>query len=431
MLLGAMLFGAWRWGQAWLPILDDACAWGGDPVMDPTSPGFNPQQPQYAPGPYGTNPFARPFSGPVVPTDGIRPSTWPGGKDLPIDPPRFPANGVVPASLQRLEPIVIGPGTEKATILARVGSEVIQYVEVSPSVEEELAQRANEIGPSQLDAARLALTKQRLRTLIETKLVMADAHRNIPADNLPKIEKKIDEQFEKSQMKTLMESTKSKSRAELEQNLKKIGSSIENQRRAYNEQSFAMGWISEKIKEDGEITHEEMLEYYRQHAAAFETPAKARWEQITIKFEKHSRQEAKALLAQLGNQIWYGAPFAKVAQAHSEDASASDGGIHEWTTQGSLVSTTIDGAIFSPNLPVGRLSQILEDENGCYIVRVIERKDLYRKPFIEAQAEIKKKIKEEKRSAQIRAYLEKLRKQTPVWTVFDPPKVASQPSSLR
>jgi parvulin-like peptidyl-prolyl isomerase len=112
-----------------------------------------------------------------------------------------------------------------------------------------------------------------------------------------------------------------------------------------------------------------------------------------------------------------GAPFWAVAQRDSHDIEAENGGVHDWTTQGSLASNVIDRAIFS--LPIGQLSEIMEDARGFHIVRVLERREAGRVPFTEAQIEIKKKIQADKRQQQFEEYAERLRREIPVWTIYD------------
>jgi len=197
-----------------------------------------------------------------------------------------------------------------------------------------------------------------------------------------------------------------------------MGSSLEATRQAFFDRSLAQQWVQQHVKEDEEITHEEMLRYYRDHAAEYELEAKARFEHIRVSFANQpDKQAAYAAIALQGNRLLGGAKFSDIANTASDDATASDGGLHDWTTKGSLVSEPLDEAIFA--LPVGRLSKIIEDDNAFHIVRVLERKDAGKQPFIEAQAGIKKKIGEERKAAETKAYLEKLRKETPVWTVFD------------
>ena len=106
-----------------------------------------------------------------------------------------------------------------------------------------------------------------------------------------------------------------------------------------------------------------------------------------------------------------------VATRLSQGPTADQGGKHDWTNQGSLVSEVLDNAIFT--LPPGRLSRILEDDRGFHIVRVVERKEAGRVPFEEAQVEIRDKIKEQRRDEQVKKYLDKLKRETYVWNLFD------------
>ena len=93
----------------------------------------------------------------------------------------------------------------------------------------------------------------------------------------------------------------------------------------------------------------------------------------------------------------------------------------------------IDRAIFS--LPIGRMSQILDDGRSptMSIVRVIERTEAGRQPFTEVQAEIKEKLKNahnDKDKQKLHDYVEKLRAETPIWTIYDDePKEATAGSA--
>jgi parvulin-like peptidyl-prolyl isomerase len=188
--------------------------------------------------------------------------------------------------------------------------------------------------------------------------------------------------------------------------------------------------IGQKVEKTPEITHDQLLKYYHEHTKEYDILARARWEQLTALFEKFpDRAAADRAIVEMGNQVLRGAEFAAVAKKHSQDANASEGGYHDWTNQGSLVSEVLDQAIFS--LPVNRLSLKLEDERGFHIVRVIERQEARRIEFVEAQDEIRTKLQDDERKKQIHDYIERLRKVTYTWTVFDqlaqqPPKTVAQ-----
>ena len=87
----------------------------------------------------------------------------------------------------------------------------------------------------------------------------------------------------------------------------------------------------------------------------------------------------------------------------------------------------LDQAVFG--LPAGQFSQVLESENGYHIIRVIERQEARMVPFLEAQTEIKPKIKQWRTKEQLDADLLRLQQQTPVWTVFDDDPKPTQASA--
>jgi hypothetical protein len=150
----------------------------------------------------------------------------------------------------------------------------------------------------------------------------------------------------------------------------------------------------------------------------WDRPARARWEQLTATLDKFpSKEAARAALMQWGDEVWRGVPFAQVAKTRSQGYAAQEGGLNDWTTQGSLRSAALDRALFG--LPVGALSQIIEDEDGFHIVRVVEREERRTIPFIEVQSQIKDKLQTGDKQTLMSEYVAELRKRTPVQTAFD------------
>jgi parvulin-like peptidyl-prolyl isomerase len=143
------------------------------------------------------------------------------------------------------------------------------------------------------------------------------------------------------------------------------------------------------------------------------------------------------MLATMGNEVLAQRPFADVAREKSDGPTARDGGIFDWTSQGSLASKRLDEAVFS--LPVGQLSAIIEDETSLnmpdrqslHIVRVLERIEAGQTPFLEAQVSIRQALLEERRKKASDEYLTKLRERTPVWTIFDDEPAADGDANAR
>jgi hypothetical protein len=309
-----------------------------------------------------------------------------------------------------------------AEIISWVGPEVILASDVLPDANRQLAkalERAPKPPPEEeIERARKMWMSRFLTHVIETKLIVVEGRRSLPKEAWGKIEKSFNEQFDKEYLKKMIDSEDCRSRTELDTKLRKQGSSLEALRRQAMENSFAQHWMEEKVKDDHEITHEEMHAYYRAHLASYETPARARWEHLMVRFDKfNTKDEAWQAIAGWGRELQAGAPFTEIATAHSQDFSAEDGGVHSWTNKDSLVSEVLDEALF--NLPVGQLSQILEDSRGFHIIRVVERNDLTVTPFTDTQAEIRKKIRDERIGDKRQEYKVKLRKKIPVWNIFE------------
>jgi len=319
---------------------------------------------------------------------------------------------------------------EGAEILGRVGSEVILAKELSWGIAD-LRAKNKEVPPEILERKIREVLKQRLDQKIEEELIIQHAKRNIPAENFPKVRDNVAREFETSQIPRLMKATGARSRQELEDMLRATGSSLDIQKQTFVDQVLAHEWLRQQVKADEDVSHEQMLAYYHEHLAEFETPARARWEQLMVRTSRFpSRAEAYAALAQMGDRVLGGAPFAEVAKAQSHGSTAQEGGRWDWTSQGSLASQMLDRVIFGdgvrPGLPVGALSPILEEPHALHVIRILQREPPQRKPFVEAQVQIKKKIRAEREVQAKLDYLAKLRRETPVWTAFDAPAAAQR-----
>jgi parvulin-like peptidyl-prolyl isomerase len=278
-----------------------------------------------------------------------------------------------------------------------------------------------------IDPERAVVIQRLIRQQIETKLIYQDFRKTVPAENMPNVEQAITRQFEQTELKKLLKQENVPSREELEWKLRAKGTSIDREKRGFMERTVAQQWIRQQIKLDDEITHEQMLTWYQAHATEFDKPARAKWEELMVRTSKYpSKEEARQAIAQMGNQVLSGVPFAQVAKTQSDGSTATAGGARDWTSKGSLVAEDMDRALFG--LPLGQMSQIMESPTGLHILRVTEREAASRTPFLEAQVDVRDKIRQERTKKQLQEYVSRLQKQYPVWTVFDDPSAKPQVS---
>jgi hypothetical protein len=325
----------------------------------------------------------------------------------------------------------VAPGHQPATVdgsqvIARINGQVVQACEVLWMVNMMIEKNRDRIPPDQIDAVREQLMKRQLAALVDRKLLYDAFRRNVPAENLPHVDEQLAPQFDEHEVPLLMTQFKVDNRAELEKELCRLGSSLNDAKRAFNERVIAGEWMRTKIKVNDEISPIEIHDYYEANLTQYDFPAQARWEELMVRKGKYSDPaQAYAEVARLGNEAWHQASsthdprqaiFAEVAKAKSDGFNAKQGGQYDWTSRGSLKTKAIDDALFS--LEVGAMSQIVESETGFHIVRVLERKEAGRKPFTEVQVEIRDKLKDERLHTAQEKYLAQLRDEARIETIY-------------
>jgi hypothetical protein len=310
-------------------------------------------------------------------------------------------------------------------MIARIDNQVVLACEVLWKVNQTIELNAEKIPPNQVEEVRQQLLKREIASLVDRKLIYDEFRRNVPAENLPRLEENLVEPFQEREMPELLKQLKVDNQGDLERELTRLGSSLADVRRSFNERVIASEWIRTKIKINEEVSPDEMLEYYQAHLTDFDYPSKVRWEELMVRKSRFADlRQAYAEIAHMGNEVWQrgmaggvrGPAFAEVAKSKSDGFKAKEGGQQDWTTKGALKALAIDQALFS--LQIGQMSHILESDEGFHIVRVLERQEAGRKPFTDVQPDIREKLREQRFQAGIEQYLTKLRRDARVWTAF-------------
>lgn len=307
---------------------------------------------------------------------------------------------------------------EPAEVLAVVGKDPILAGDILPPIDHYFEQYIGQVPDEQIAAEREKVIRMRLEREIERKLACLYFLRMVPSEGLPQLEVKIFDAFNQDQLPAMLERAGVETAAELDALLREQGSSIARERQLFRENVMASEVRRGILAEEPEISHEELLTYYRSHQEEYSFPSQVRWEQIMVRSDNYSsKSEAYRVIAEMGNEILRGAPLDVIARRSSEGPRKSEGGQYDWTTKGCLNWRVVDEALFT--MPLSRLSPILEDEDSFHIVRVLERRDAGVRPFQEVQGEIQEKILEDYRSEKLKEFLESLKESTVVWTIFD------------
>jgi hypothetical protein len=317
---------------------------------------------------------------------------------------------------------------EGGEIVAKIDGEIVLASDVLWQVDMVIEANKSQIPANQVEDAKRALLRQHVIGLIDTKVLYADFKRKVPAENLPKIEENLSAPFEESEIPRISEALQVNDRQELEQFLRDHGTSLTDAKRQFCERTIAGEWLRQMAPKAKPVTHDELLAYYKAHAAKYEFQAQVKWEELFVQFSRVNgdRTAAWQAITAMGNEVWQqvaqnpnlrGPVFTDVAKAKSHGITATEGGLRGWDTRGALSCVDIDTALFS--LEIGQLSDVIESDLGFHIVRVLDRHEAGRTPFTEAQAEITKIIQAEAKKELISVELKKLRDKSRIWTVFD------------
>ena len=315
-------------------------------------------------------------------------------------------------------------------IIARVDGQIVLASDLMWQVNKILEANADRIPPGQRETITNRILEQQLLGNIDTKLLYADFRRTVPPENVPGVEENLKQPFEEHEIPRLMKVFEVESPKALDAELAKLGTSIPELRRQFNERTIASEWLRQKAPKPKEVTHQQLVEYYQEQVKTgkYDNPAQAKWEELMVRFAKFdgNRNAAYRAIAEMGNEVWgfvvanpdlRGPAFTEVASKKSHGFTAKQGGQHDWTTKDALRSKQINDALFS--LQVGQMSNILESEQGFHIIRVLDRKEAGRTPFTEAQAKIRKRLRAKEQRRLVEVELQKIRKNSRIWTVFE------------
>jgi len=157
-----------------------------------------------------------------------------------------------------------------------------------------------------------------------------------------------------------------------------------------------------KLEASVNPTDADLQKIYMQNQESFRTPERVKARHILIKTQGKPASEEAALKAKaegLMKQIQGGADFAKLAKENSEDNQGPDGGsaaaggnLGEWITHGQMVPE-FDKAIFS--LKPGQ-TDLVKTVYGYHIVQTLARQDAGVRPFAEVKNEIASQWKKQR-----------------------------------
>jgi len=151
---------------------------------------------------------------------------------------------------------------------------------------------------------------------------------------------------------------------------------------------------SHNVKSNAVVSPPKIEDYYRNHRDEFTSKEQIKLRMIMISGQKDtaSAPAQKELAEEVLGKLASGAEFEQVAQMYSEDSTKENGGDWGWIEHKTLAEPLEK---FAFNMPVGRISNIIDYAGNYYILKVEDKHGGSTKSLNEVRADIEKKLVQE------------------------------------
>jgi peptidyl-prolyl cis-trans isomerase SurA len=170
-------------------------------------------------------------------------------------------------------------------------------------------------------------------------------------------------------------------------------------------QSYSLGEFKEKemeriivqamrshnVKTNYIISPTKIEDFYRKNHELFTTKEEIKLRMIMISGQKDTgnAQAQKSLAEEVLGKLASGGEFEQIAQIYSEDSTKDNGGDWGWVGRNTLAVALEK---FAFNMPVGRISNIIDYAGNYYILKVEDKRGGTTRSLAEARADIEKKL---------------------------------------
>jgi peptidyl-prolyl cis-trans isomerase SurA len=270
-------------------------------------------------------------------------------------------------------------------IAAVVNGDVITYSQVRElSAPREKLLRSQYAG-AELEKALKEAREAALKDLIDRRLI-------IQAFQKEKFE--IPDHFVEEQVRGIIKEAFGGDRNTFIKTLEAQSYSIGEFKHRETESMIVQAMRAKNIKKNPISSPTKVEEYYKKHRAEFTAKEQVKLRMIMISGHADTVQSVtqKALAEEVLGQLAGGADFERIAQTYSEDSTRDIGGDWGWIERKTLAAP-LEKVAF--NMPIGRISNIIDYGGNYYILKVEERQGGTTRSLAEARPDIEKKLIQE------------------------------------
>lgn len=289
---------------------------------------------------------------------------------------------------------------DAGAVAATVNGKNITTGEVDEELKHMTVALQMSIPPEQMKAMQPRLSKQALENLVSRMLLLQEAEKQ----GIKPDEKTIEERI--TALKSSYPSPEM-----FDKQLSGFGVSKERLRKEVSQNLVLEALIEKATGGEGEVTGEEIEEFYRSKPEAFKVPERIKASHILITSgaddDEAAKKEKRGKIEELKEQLEKGADFAKLAREHSACPSKEKGGDLGYVAKGQMVKPFEDAAF---SLKKDDLSDVVETKYGFHLIKVTDLQEAKDVPLEEAKGRIEEFLKRQKKGKAVSEYLDKLHK---------------------
>jgi peptidyl-prolyl cis-trans isomerase SurA len=291
-------------------------------------------------------------------------------------------------------------------IAAIVNGDIITYSQVRglASAHERLLRQ--QYRGEELEKKIQEARKAALNDLIDRQLIVQSFHKE-------KFE--LPEHFVEQRMNDIIREDFGGDRATFIKTLQAQNYSLTEFKKLEMEKIIVAAMRSKNVKTITTISPTKVMDYYKAHRAEFtaKEQVKLRLVMIPTHAAEGNAAAQKAIAEEILGKLADGAPFDRMAQMYSEDASRDSGGDWGWIDRKTL-APELEKVAF--NLPPGRVSHVIELGPNYYILKVEEKRGGETPSFAKLRPDIEKKLIQEEQQRQQEIWLAGLRQKAYIQT---------------
>jgi len=328
------------------------------------------------------------------------------------------------------------PGRTVQAPVLRINRDIITVQDVLEPIAEVLEREAGDLTVGEYQPRVMRRARQEIRDQIEAALLYDQARRKLSEEAEAQLEKALDKII-----RDRINQHYRGSQTAFEMYLERFGKTIEDVRNRERRMVLVQGYVSDQVIPRIHITRRELLRYFQQHRAEFETKAQTemhlidvpgwafllavggdispgvgrqQWAAANEAARADALGQARSRIERAAEELRSGASFDTVAKSHSHGINASKGGDWGMVTPGELQGRWAVLNDVLAALASGQTSDIIEGTDGAFIVRAGQKQPAQSVSFEEAQPQIEAKLVNEQTMERFSALMTRLHSEATV-----------------